>query len=100
MLLKITPQSIPLYYVRGGNIDLNTGALRYAGHRSYYWANATYPGATSAYSLNFISTIVHPSDYNNGRFHGFSVEDVANSPACSWCGLVRLYYTDNILLVC
>ena len=66
----------PLYYVRGGHVTLDTGALRYAGLDSYYWSATTYPNATYAYYLDFNSTGVHPSGYRN-RFGGFSVRCIA-----------------------
>ena len=62
----------PLYYVRGGHVTLDTGALRYAGLDSYYWSATTYPNATNAHYLDFSSTNVNPSYYST-RFYGFSV---------------------------
>ncbi len=60
------------FSVRGGDVDLDTGALRYAGIDSFYWSATTYPSATYAYLLDFNSTNVGPS-YYNARFYGFSV---------------------------
>ena len=75
--------------VRGGNVTLNTGSLRGAGHNSYYWSATTYPNATDAYYIHFSSTNVNQSGYNS-RFYGFSVHQITiltNNTAAS-----PLYY--------
>ena len=60
------------FSVRGGDVNLSTGSLRYADVNSLYWSATTYPNATHAYYLDFNSASVLPSHYNN-RFDGFSV---------------------------
>ena len=85
----------PLYYVRGGNVDLGTGSLRNAGYGSIYWSAATYPNATYAYHLRFDSTSSIPSDYHN-RFLGFSVRggDVdLDTGALRYAGIDSFYWS-------
>ena len=67
----------PLYFVRSGYVDLNTGALRNFGINGYDWSRiATVYGAgtwnAKAYNLNFNASGVNPSN-NNVRWNGFPV---------------------------
>ena len=61
----------PLYYVRGGYVDLATGSLKFAGNDSGYWPTTIYPTATDAYRSHLSSTNIAPSYYDN-RSRGFS----------------------------
>ncbi len=64
-------------FVRSGNVNLNTGALRNFGINGYDWSRiATVYGAgtwdAKAYNLNFNASGVNPSN-NNVRWNGFPV---------------------------
>ena len=52
---------------------MTTGSLGYAGLTGYYWASTAYPSELYAYTLDFNSTNVFPSD-NNSRWYGFTVQ--------------------------
>ena len=67
----------PLYFVRSGGVDLNTGALRVFGIHADGWSHiATAYGAgtwdAKAFYLNFYASGVNPSN-NNVRWFGFPV---------------------------
>ena len=87
----------PLYYVRGGRVDLSTGSLGRAGLSSYYWSATTYPNATDAYNLDFGRTNVYPSHYNY-RFNGFSVRGgyvALNTGSLRGAGSNSYYWLDT-----
>lgn len=77
---RLSPDQLEnnLRLVRGGYVGQLTRSLRDAGG-SYYWSATTSPNATYAYDLNFGSTSVDPSYYNN-RFNSFLVRLVRDIP--------------------
>ena len=78
-ILKGPNQNIsesPIYLTRGGDVDMSTGSLRYAGIVGFYWASTTDPSELSAYNLHFDSSSVYPSSSSN-RWSGFTVRCLA-----------------------
>lgn len=71
-MLPINTTTSPLYYVRGGDISLYAGSLKYAGHHNFYWTSTTYPNISGAYSSVSSSVDNFPAN-SYSRFYGFSV---------------------------
>ena len=65
----------PLWFVRGGSVYGNS--LRNSGNRGLYWSSTVYDNIAVAYTLNFYSSVVYPTDVNS-RDAGWSVRCVAH----------------------
>ena len=65
----------PLYFHPSGYVD--SGSLRNAGNRGYYWSSTAGSSASVAYHLYFFSGSVNPSR-NSLRYFGFSVRCLAS----------------------
>ena len=65
----------PLYFHPSGRVS--SGSLRFAGYSCDYWSSTARSNNSHAYSLNFTSGSVDPSDYTS-RFAGSSVRCLAS----------------------
>ncbi len=71
-----TLTAAPLYFVRGGNINMTYGVLRHAGSRGYYWTSSVQYSALAAHDLYFNVTDVYSMN-SDSQYFGFFVRCVA-----------------------